>query len=562
MNETGAGEEVDRYIDDVMSGRVITGELERLMVERQLRDIETGEERGLIWRPGLGLIVIEFCEMLQHSKGKWAGKRLQLEPWQKFLVTTLYGWILKEDGTRRFRRAYWEVARKNGKSTLAAALALFALVADGEGGPEVYCGATKKEQAKIIFEESRRMALKSRVLLDAVTVHQHSIFVPGTAGRFVPLSADDKHASGHNTHFAIMDELHEHKTDELWNVISTSMGSREQPLLLSTTTAGEDAKSLCGRERDFAERVLRGTVDADEFFPAIYAIDEEKEWQDESCWRKANPNLGVSVFIRELRGLASEASDNLVKLRSFLRYKMNVWISSAARWFRPEVWDACGEPFPEDLDLRNRPCYGGLDLASIEDVAAWVLLFPPHGDDEMYRALCRFFVPEASVSRRSQQVSVPYDVWVRQGHLTATPGAVIDYKFIYAAMAADAALYDIVDVAFDRYGAARVYTEMEEYGLTMVQMGQGYLSMSGPAKELERIALSGLLSYGAQPMMRWMGHNVIVTQDPSANIKPDKAKSREKIDGVVALIMALDRSMRHSGKPSRSVYEERGMSML
>ena len=247
--DTGAGADVDSYIDDVMAGRVITGELEKLMVERQLRDIETGAERGLIWEPALGLIVIEFCEMLQHSKGKWAGKRLELEPWQKFLVTTLYGWIVAEDGTRRYRRAYWEVARKNGKSTLAAALALFALVADGEGGPEVYCGATKREQARIIFEESRRMATKSRILQDAVTVHQHSIFVPGTAGRFVPLSADDKHASGHNTHFAIMDELHEHRTDELWNVIATSMGSREQPLLLATTTAGEDPKSLCGRER-------------------------------------------------------------------------------------------------------------------------------------------------------------------------------------------------------------------------------------------------------------------------------------------------------------------------
>ena len=250
-----------------------------------------------------------------------------------------------------------------------------------------------------------------------------------------------------------------------------------------------------------------------------------------------------------------------MKLRSFLRYKMNVWISSASRWFRPEVWDACGAGDVDEVDLRGRPCYGGLDLASVEDVAAFILLFPPHGDDDKYRVLCRFFVPLDSVARRSQQVSVPYDVWVREGHLVATPGPVIDYKFIYASILADAAVYEIVDIGFDRYGAARVYTEMEEHGITMVQVGQGFVSMSGPSKELHRLALSDQISYFGHPILRWMGHNVVVVEDPAANIKPDKAKSKEKIDGIVALIMALERSMRHKGT-GKSVYEERGISML
>ena len=560
MIVTGAGEAVDRYIDDVISGRVLTGRLERLMVERQLQDLESGAERGLVWRPELGEIVVDFCGLLNHSKGRWAGKPLKLEPWQQFYVTCLFGW-LRADGTRRFRRSYLEVARKNGKSTLAAALALYGLVADGEGGAEIYCGATKKEQARIVFSEAQRMVKASPALSDVVVVHQHSIFIRDTASRFVPLSADDKRTSGHNTHFAIMDELHEHRTDELWNVMITSMGAREQPLMMSTTTAGDDDNSICGQERDYAERVLEGTVEADSFFPAVYAVDEESEWESEAAWRKANPNLGISVSLDDMRELAKEARENLRKLNAFLRYRLNAWVSATARWFRSEVWDACGEEAVSEEELAGRPCYGGLDLASIEDVAAWILLFPPTGDEELHRVLCRFFVPQDSIARRSQKVSVPYDVWAREGHLTATPGNVIDHDFIFAQIDADAQRFEIQDIAFDRWGAARVYTEVEKLGLTMVQMGQGYASMSGPSKELERLALQARIAYGDQPVMRWMGHNVVKTEDPAGGIKPDKSKSKEKIDGIVALIMALDRAMRHRG-PKRSVYEDRGVEMV
>ncbi|MDE2901767.1 MAG: terminase large subunit [Chloroflexota bacterium] len=558
MRETGAGETVDRYIDDVMSGRVVTGRLERLMVERQLDDLKTGAARGLVWRPELGRLVVDFCSMLNHSKGKWSGRPLKLEPWQEFVVTTLYGW-LRDDGTRRFRRGYLEVARKNGKSTLAAALALYALVADGEPGAEVYCGATKKEQAKIIFAEAQRMARASDSLSGVLTVHTHSIFIRDTASRFVPLSADDKHASGHHVHMCIMDELHEHKTDELWNVMITGMGSREQPMMLSTTTAGEDELSICGQERDYAERVLEGTVEADAFFPAVYAIDEEAEWQDETAWRKANPNLGVSVFFDNMRELADEAKENMRKLHAFLRYRLNAWVSSTERWFRAEVWDRCMGSVDEEA-LEGERCWGGLDLASVEDVAAWVLIFEPD-ENGVRPVLSRFFVPRHTIARRSQKISVPYDVWARQGHLIATPGAVIDHDFIFEAIDADSQRFDIQDIAFDRYGAASIYNRAEQMGLTMVAMGQGFLSMSGPSKELERLVLQEKVAYGEQPVMRWMGHNVVTVEDPSANIKPHKAKSKEKIDGVVALIMALDRAMRHSG-PKRSVYEDRGIDMV
>ncbi len=558
MRVTGAGEAVDLYIDDVMSGRVVTGRLERLMVERQLEDLQTGAARGLVWRPELGQLVVEFCGMLNHSKGKWSGKPLALEPWQEFLVTTLYGW-LRDDGTRRFRRCYLEVARKNGKSTLAAALALYALVADGEPGAEVYCGATKKEQAKIIFAESQRMARASTSLNGVLTVHTHSIFIRDTASRFVPLSADDKHASGHHVHMCIMDELHEHRTDELWNVMITGMGSREQPLMLSTTTAGEDELSICGQERDYAERVLEGAVEADAFFPAVYAIDEESEWQDEGAWRKANPNLGVSVFLDNMRELADEARENMRKLHAFLRYRLNAWVSSTARWFRAEVWDRCMGAVDEEA-LAGKRCWGGLDLATVEDIAAWVLIFEPD-EDGVYPVLSRFFVPQDSIARRSQKVSVPYDVWAREGHLIPTPGGVIDHDFIFGTIDADSRRFSIQDIAFDRYGAASIYNRAEQIGLTMVAMGQGYLSMSGPSKELERLVLQEKIAYGEQPVMRWMGHNVVVVQDPADNIKPHKARSKEKIDGVVALIMGLDRAMRHS-TPKRSVYEDRGVEMV
>ena len=550
---------VQGYIDDVMSERVVVGRLERLMVERHLRDLEEGPARGLEYRPEMGELVVDFCGLLNHSKGEWAGTPLRLEPWQEFIVLQLFGWM-RADGTRRFRQAYFEVARKNGKSTLAAALGLYMLVADGEGGPEIYCGAKKKEQAKIIWSEAYRMVVSSPELSGEVTAHSSSIFVRGTAARFNPLSDDDKQTSGHNTHCGILDELHEHPTDEMWNLVRTSMGSRRQPVLLMTTTAGDDENSICGQQRHYAERILRGTIEADHFLAAVYAIDDESEWREEANWRKANPNLGVSVSVDDMRELAAEAAEKPRTLNAFLRYRLNIWLSSAVRWFRPEVWDAASQAVDEE-SLAGRPCYGGLDLASRDDVAAWMLIFPPDDPEGVYEVLCRFFVPQSTIFERSTKSNVPYDVWVRQGHLIATPGEVIDHEFIFAKMDEDARKFDVVDVAFDRWGAARVYTIMEDRGLTMVQMGQGYVSMSGPSKELERIVRQRRLHYGEQPVMRWMGHNVVVTEDPAGNIKPDKGKAREKIDGVVALVMALDRSMRH-GRPKRSVYEERGIEMI
>ena len=555
MIKTGAGSAVDRYIDDVIAGRVVVGRFEKLMVERQVSDLQAADARGLVWQPDLGTVAVDFCGLCRHSKGRWLGEPLVLEPWQQFFVTTLFGWM-RADGTRRFRRAYKEVARKNGKSTLAAALGLYGLIADEEGGPEIYCAATKKEQAKIIFEESKRMARASPALMRAVTVHEKSIFIRHTASRFVPLSADDRKASGHNTHMAIIDELHEHRTAEMWDLMRTSMGARTQPLLLATTTAGDDKKSICGQQRDYGERVLEGTIEADDFFPAIYAIDDESEWKDPANWRKANPNLGISVSRQEMKEMAKEAEDSPRSLNSFLRYKLNVWVGAAERWFPADAWRACAGDVDEAA-LAGRPCYGGLDLASVEDVAAWVLIFPPVGDDDPYQALCRFFVPQDAIERRSMKESVPYDVWSREDHLIATPGEVIDYAWIFDQIDKDAQAFDIRSLAFDRWGAARVYSELEEKGMTVVQMGQGFVSMSAPSKELERIVRQGRFVHNS-PVMGWMGDNVVIDEDPAGNIKPTKAKSKEKIDGIVAAIMAIDRAMRGDGA-QRSVYETRGI---
>ena len=558
MMQVDGLEAMEAYMADVLEERVVAGKLERLMVERHVHDLQSGRERGLAWQPDLGQLVVDFCGLLQHSKGRWAGQPLVLEPWQTFLVMVLFGWM-RADGTRRFRRAYFEVARKNGKSTLASALALYGLVADGEPGAEIYCGATKKEQAKIVFAEAQRMVRSSPALADEVEAHQNAIFIRDTASRFVPLSADDKRASGHNTHFAIMDELHEHRTDELFQIMWTSMGAREQPLMLSTTTAGDDEASPCGQERAYAVKVLEGTVEADEFFAAIYAIDEEAEWTDATAWRKANPNLGVTVTVEEMRDLVKEARDKPSALSALLRYRLNVWLSTATRWLPQEAWRACGELDVDEAELEGRTCYGGLDLASVEDLAAWALVFPPEEPEGVYQVLCRCFAPQEAIVRRSREVGVPYDAWTRAGWLTATPGEVIDYAFIFAQIDSDAQRFDIVDVAFDRWGAARVYTELESQGLTMLQMGQGFASMSGPSKEFERLVRIRRLAYGHNPILRWAGANVVVDEDPRRNIAPTKKRSKDKIDPVVALIMALDRSMRHGG-PKRSVYEDRGLA--
>ncbi len=552
------GYAVERYVQDVLAGKVVTCRWARLACERHQRDLGWGSERGLRFDEATARQAVAFFSLLKHSKGEWAGLPLHLEPWQQFVIASLFGWKRK-DGLRRFRTAYLEVARKNGKTTLAAGLGLYMLLADGEGGAEVYSVATKRDQARISHGEATRMVKASPVIRREANVFRDNIHILGTASKFEPLGADANTMDGLNVHGAIVDEVHAHKNRDVWDVIETATGARRQPLMFAITTAGYDRQSLCWTQHEYTEKVLDGVIQDDSWFGLIFTLDADDDWNDERVWIKANPNLHVSKKVDDMRRKAARAREMPSALNAFLRLELDVWTQSETKWVDVEHWRACGG-MVDPAGLRGRTCYAGLDLSSTTDVSALVLVFPPETDADGYQVLCRFFIPEEAMVERSRRDRVPYDAWVRQGYITATPGNVIDYGFILAQIDEDAQTFDLQEIAFDRWGATKIVQELQEREMTVVQFGQGFVSMSPPMKELEKLILSRKLAHGNNPVLTWMADNLVAREDPAGNIKPDKERSREKIDGMVALIMGLDRALRHEAQGS--VYEERGVLTL
>lgn len=550
----------DRYIDGVVGERIPVNRWVRLAVERHLRDLEDGEDRGLWFDANAADLAINFFRFCKHSKGEWAGQTVELEDWQAFKTAMIFGWK-RDNGARRFRTVYIEEPRKNGKSTWAAGIGLYLLVADGEPGAEIYTAATKRDQARIVHSEATRMVKASPALRKRVRVFKDNLHIEGTASKYEPVGRDADSLDGLNVQGAIVDELHAHKTRDLWDILDTATGSRRQPLLLAITTAGFDRQSICWEQHEYTEKVLDGIIEDDSFFGLIYSMDEGDDWEDEAVWYKANPNLGTSKKLEDMRRQALKAKETPSALNAFLRLHLNMWTQAETRWLSPDSWVACGHAVDAD-GLRGRTCYGGLDLSSTTDISAFVLVFPPEQDGDTYKILPRFFIPEAAMRERSRRDRVPYDAWVREGYITATPGNVIDYGFILAQIDEDAQRYDLKEIAFDRWGATKIVQELQDLGGEdfVVQFGQGFASMSAPMKELEKLVLSKQLAHGNNPVLGWMASNIVARQDPAGNIKPDKEKSTEKIDGIVALIMGLDRATRHTD--TGSVYESRGVLVI
>lgn len=333
-------------------------------------------------------------------------------------------------------------------------------------------------------------------------------------------------------------------------------------MVLGITTAGDHLTGICYEQHDYSERLLSGTAHDDSYFSTIYTIDKDdrEDWANPKIWRKANPNLGVSVYPDYLARQAKRAEQMPTALNTFLQLGLNVWVTAATKWLEPSVWRNAAGSVDADA-LRGRICFGGLDLSSNTDVTAWLMVFPPEIEGDPYKALCRFFVPEDNIRERVKKDRVPYDAWVNQGYITATPGEVIDYDYVYDQIDEDAQRYDIKEIAFDRWGASRVYQKLEKMGLTMVQFGQGFASMSPPMKDLETLILTKLIAHGNNPVLNWMADNLVAATNSAEGIKPDKEKSRERIDGMVALIMGLDRATRHAEEHG-SVYDERGIRSI
>lgn len=550
-------------MEDVLAGLVPTCRQVQYACQRHLDDKASQEERGLYFDEDAAKQAVYFFSVLRHWKGEWAEQAIVLEPWQQFIIWSLFGWKRLSDGFRRFRTAYLEVARKNGKTTMVAGIGLYMMISDGEPGAEIYTAATKRDQSKIAHEDATKMVKKSEILSRMINVFRSNLSHLSSASKFEPLAADYNSLDGLNVHCAIADELHAWKTRDLWDVLETATGSRRQPLMLAITTAGVDRESLCYQLHDYTEKVVSGVVEDDTFFGVVYTLDEGDDWEDEGNWIKANPNLRVSKKIDDMRRLAARAREMPTALNAFLRLHLDMWTQATTRWIRRDVWDACsGTADPQALI--GRKCYAGLDLSSTTDLSAWVLVFPPIASDEPYKVLAHFFMPEENILVRERQDRVPFTAWQRGGFVKLTPGNVIDYDWILAQIDEDMQRYDIKELAFDKWGATRIQTTLQEMGPDddwLVQFRQGFASMSGPSKDLERLLLQGMLEHGGHPVLTWMADNVVTLTDAADNIKPDKKRSRERIDGIVALIMALGRALAHK-KKDRSKYEDTKLQTL
>lgn len=558
------------YAEAVLEGRVIAGRWVRLACARHFEDLEHGAERGLWFDQVEAQRWLDFFGLLRHSKGEWAGQPFQLEHWQQFVIGSVFGWRRTEDRCRRFRTAYNETARKNGKTTTLAGVGLGALTIDREPGAEIYAIATKREQAKISFDEAVRMVRASPSLQAMIRPFRLSLAADATASKLEPLGADSKTLDGLNSHVTLVDELHAHKSPLLYEVLETSMGSRRQPLTFVITTAGSDQSSFCWEQHEYAEKVLQGVIDDDTFFAYIAALDEDDRWDDERAWVKANPNLGVSVKLGKLREEVSSAKSTPRKQNAVRRLRLNEWTRAETRLLDLDRWDEnAGDRLPAEIEAANRGrrCYGGLDLSSTTDVTAAVFVWPPEDPDEgTLDVACRFWIPGDAIEDRVVKHRVPYDLWVEEGWVIATDGDVVDHGEVCEEILRFHQVSPLEELAFDRWGSVQVSNTLTEQGLTMVQFGQGYGSMSSPTKDLERLVLARMLRHGGHPVLRWMADNLEVSTDPAGNVKPrkpDHTKSSKKIDGMVSLIMAISRALTgETSAPQESIYARRGALIL
>lgn len=489
-----------------------------------------------------------FSECLTHTKGEWAGSPFVLSPWQADrIIRPLFGWKRK-DGTRQYRTVFVMIPRKSGKSSLAAGIALYLLYCDGEAGAEIYGAAADREQARIVFDMAKGMIAASKPLRERATPYKQAIVITSTASSYKVISSESFTKHGFNAHGIIVDEVHALPNRELWDVLTTSTGARRQPLTVAITTAGFDRHSLCYELYDYACKVRDKVITDPAFLPVVYEAGKDDDWTSPETWRKAHPGLGVSVKEEYFAAECEKAKQMPSYENTFKRLMLNIWTESNTRWIPAELWDACGGELP---DLKGRHCYAGLDLASTTDIAALVLAFPVDG---MVCLKCYFWIPQEGIKRRSERDRVDYASWVRQGHITATEGAVIDYDAIRNAIGELAEHYQIKEIAIDRWNATQISTQLAGDGFEMIGHGQGFASLSAPCKELERRILSKQINHGGNPVLAWMASNVQIEMDAAGNQKPSKSKSTSRIDGIAATLMALSRLM-VSDEDQTSVYD-------
>ena len=498
-----------------------------------------------------------------HTKGRWDGKPFILIDWQEQIIRDIFG-TLKENGYRQFNTAYIEIPKKQGKSELAAAVALYLLCMDFEPSAEVYGCAADRNQAKIVFNVAAAMVKKSPKLRNLIKVKDSTkeMEVLRDGSRYQALSADVANKHGLNTHGVIFDELHTQPNRKLYDVMTKGSGdARMQPLYFLITTAGDNTNSICYEIHQKAKDIIEGRKIDPTFYPVIYGADPEDDWTDPKVWMKANPSLGITVDMEKVMTACEEAKLNPLDENTFRQLRLDQWVKQTIRWMPMDKWDECAFPVDEE-DLEGRVCYGGLDLSSTTDITAFVLVFPPLDEEDKYSILPYFWVPEETLDLRVKRDHVPYDLWQRQGFLNTTEGNVVHYGYIEKFIDELGKRFNIREIGYDRWGAVQMVQNLEGMGFTVVPFGQGFKDMSPPTKEMLKLTLEKKLAHGGNPVLRWMVDNITIRKDPAGNIKADKEKSTEKIDGAIATIMALDRAIRCGNDNTASVYDNRGILFI
>jgi phage terminase large subunit-like protein len=502
-----------------------------------------------------------FIESLKHTDGVWYKKPFELLDWQEQIIRDVFG-ILKPNGYRQFNTAYIEIPKKQGKSELAAAVALLLTCADFEEGAQVYGCAADRNQAKIVFNVAKKMVELNKYLKKSVKISESKNRIEYKNSFYQVLSAEAYSKHGFNIHGVVFDELHAQPNRKLYDVMTKGSGdARKQPLFFLITTAGDDTNSICYEVHQKAKDILEGRKIDPTFYPVIYGADPDEDWTDPEVWKKANPSLGITVDIEKVRAACESAKQMPSEENTFRQLRLNQWVKQEKRWMPMRRFDACYVDFKPE-DLKGRVCYGGLDLSSSMDITAFVLVFPPTLNDDKYYVVPFFWIPEDNMKQRVIRDHVPYDLWTSQGYLYTTVGNVIHYGYIEHSIDELGKMYNIKEIAFDRWGAVQMTQNLEHMGFTVVPFGQGFKDMSPPTKELMNLVMQKRLAHNGNPVLHWMMDNIAIRTDPAGNIKMDKSKSIEKIDGAVATVMALDRALRNEGISSESVYDSRGIIFI
>lgn len=556
----------EKYIDDVVHNKIIVGKTIKQAVFRHLEDLKHAKERGWYFDIKTASLAVKAIRLIRHTSGKWAGQPFQLQGWQAFVLWCVYGWKLEETKDRRFQKVYIKIARKNGKTELLAAIACLDIILFGIEGGELWWAATKKEQAKIGWKRQKKMietlCKKDRSINKMFETNKLRIINKRNSMFADSIGRDSNTEDGHLVYRGYIDEFHAHKTDDMVNILESGSVAFDGSCIWIITTAGYNKASYCKHFEDNCKQVLDKKKTNDGLFAMIFDLDEGDDWEDVKNWYKANPGLGVSPTLTKFRQIYQNAmTEGASKRVDFLTKNLNIWTNSEITWINPNIWNKSGYGAGIVVDdLKGLECYGGLDLSSTKDITCLTLEFPL--ENGLYAILLFAWIPEDTASERAKEDGVKYLEWIDEGWLMTTPGNVVDFNYIKKTITDCAELYEIQAINYDRWNSSQLVNDLEDEGAPMYPFGQGFASMSGPTKEVERKVLKGEYIHFDNPLLAWMIDNVMIVKDAAGNIKIDKSKSSEKVDGAVSFVMAEAAWMSLKEEKRTSVYEERGVRVL